>query len=253
MEALPIITVPVPVSAAAPAPSVLNPLVRPSQTIPTGRGPAIGMLAPPVLAPCRIEDRPPWLNGATEHAADALADADARASKRSPWTDVEDALLKQALLENARGDREFHWSAVSHRVPGRSGKQCRERWYNHLCPSVKKGTWSSEEDALIEQSVQEMGTKWCEIAKQMPGRTDNDIKNVPHRRDRTRALEPLLQARLALLVDHARSHQSAFRALAMGSDGMPTGVHVRGPKPRPAPSRPIAVLRHPRWTRTRRR
>ena len=49
---------------------------------------------------------------------------------------------------------------------------CLRRWFNHLCPDVKKGSWTADEDRVIMESVREFGTRWSHIVKLMPGRTE---------------------------------------------------------------------------------
>ena len=57
------------------------------------------------------------------------------------------------------------------------GKQCRERWYNHLNPNVNKTEWSEEEEWVLYILHKRMGNHWSQISKELPGRTDNTIKN----------------------------------------------------------------------------
>eukprot|EP00301_Raphidiophrys_heterophryoidea_P020159 c4928_g1_i1.p1 GENE.c4928_g1_i1~~c4928_g1_i1.p1 ORF type:complete len:332 (-),score=63.20 c4928_g1_i1:233-1228(-) len=90
-----------------------------------------------------------------------------------PWQTEEDKKL-EGLVAKFGGK---NWSSIADSLSGRTGKQCRERWRNHLDPSITKEPFSKDEDILIVSMVQEMGTKWAKIAKSLPGRTDNAIKN----------------------------------------------------------------------------
>ncbi|CAG9323054.1 unnamed protein product [Blepharisma stoltei] len=96
------------------------------------------------------------------------------------WSDAEDELLKQLLLTKT-----VKWGLVANElntkihknIKIRTGKQCKERWNNHLNPNINRGDWSQSEDLKLLELHKEHGNHWSLIAKGIVTRTESAIKN----------------------------------------------------------------------------
>ena len=89
------------------------------------------------------------------------------------WTPEEDAQLR-AYVKKYGAKK---WTCAQMYVPSKKGKQCRERWHNHLNNMITKAKWSIDEEWVLFILHKWMGNKWSDLSKNLPARSDNNIKN----------------------------------------------------------------------------
>ncbi|OHT00925.1 Myb-like transcription factor [Tritrichomonas foetus] len=92
---------------------------------------------------------------------------------KSRWSTEEDELLIKSVNDNGTSN----WTLVSSYLKNRTGKQCRERWANHLNPILIKDEWTIDDDALLIKLVNLYGHQWSTITKGFRGRSINSVKN----------------------------------------------------------------------------
>ena len=151
------------------------------QHIPPHATPAgmYGYLPPMMGVPPPMMSSPAGGEAGKHHPHSSLDSLSGNKRKTGPkaWTKEEDALLLN-IVQSMR--MPMKWSVVAQSLPDRTGKQCRERYVNHLNPRLKVIDWSPLEDATIFHLYNTIGSHWAKMSKMIPGRTDNGIKNRFH-------------------------------------------------------------------------
>jgi hypothetical protein len=98
--------------------------------------------------------------------------------RKGQWTDHEDAIVVEAVSSSA--EQPFtRWSDLAQKLPGRVGKQIRDRWVNHLNPNINHMPFSKEDDLLLWEGHKQLGKRWVEISTKFfnSSRSENHIKN----------------------------------------------------------------------------
>ena len=173
-----------------------------------------------------------------------------KARSRRVWTREEDEKLRRLVAHwgDQRG-KNSHWDQISAQFENRTNKDCRKRWFHSLDPTLKRGRWTEDEDRVLLEAFEKMGSVWNKIAQLIPGRTDdqcskryNDVLD-PSVRDRLREWTKEEDGTLKQLVE---THGTQWRIISKYMEGR-TGLTCRNrwrkivasvlPKGAPPPAR----------------
>lgn len=110
-----------------------------------------------------------------------ICKSQAKTTDKLLWTADEDRMLTDLIL--FKGSKK--WTEIANKLNQdfhkgnvvRLGKNCRQRWFNFLDPSLKSAEWTPEEEDLILRKHCQLGNKWSTITRMLPGRTENQVKN----------------------------------------------------------------------------
>ncbi|XVE73558.1 hypothetical protein DITRI_Ditri11bG0128300 [Diplodiscus trichospermus] len=152
--------------------------------------------------------------------------------RKGLWSPEEDEKLLRHITKYGHGC----WSSVPKQAGlQRCGKSCRLRWINYLRPDLKRGTFSEEEENIIIELHAVLGNRWSQIAAKLPGRTDNEIKNLWNsclkKKLRQRGIDPVTHKPLSEVENgEDKSQQTNSRDMASGASGE-LNLNTDNPKP----------------------
>ncbi|KAE8722825.1 Transcription factor MYB32 [Hibiscus syriacus] len=151
--------------------------------------------------------------------------------RKGLWSPNEDEKLLSHITKHGHGC----WSSVPKQAGlQRCGKSCRLRWINYLRPDLKRGTFSQEEENLIIELHSVLGNRWSQIAAQLPGRTDNEIKNLWNsclkKKLRQRGIDPVTHKPLSEAEEGEDNKQTNSKDMASGSASPSLKTMNRGDK-----------------------
>ncbi|GFZ17402.1 myb domain protein 86 [Actinidia rufa] len=147
--------------------------------------------------------------------------------RKGLWSPEEDEKLFNHITRFGIGC----WSTVP-KLAGlqRCGKSCRLRWINYLRPDLKRGMFSQQEEDLIISLHEARGNRWAQIAAQLPGRTDNEIKNFWNsclkKKLMKKGIDP--NTHKPVIDKEARERENSSMAVAASSAAMSSTIFYEG-------------------------